>query len=117
MLKPQGDFVGRVLSQRPALEAADRLQLVGVRPAVRTRRLRNGMQLVALEGPTVSLGYITSSTPSVESEGWVGLAMLAGGRARIGTRLTGASPLHDDRVEVEIVSPHMLDPENTRVRA
>lgn len=117
MLKPQGDFVGRVLSRRPALEAADRLQLVGVRPAVRTRRLRNGMQLVALEGPTVSLGYITSSTPSVESEGWVGLAMLAGGRARIGTRLTGASPLHDDRVEVEIVSPHMLDPENTRVRA
>jgi sarcosine oxidase subunit alpha len=117
MLKPQGDFVGRVLSQRPALEAADRLQLVGVRPADRTRRLRNGMQLVAPAAPSVSLGYITSSTPSVELEGWVGLALLAGGRARIGTRLTGASPLHDEWLEVEIVSPHMLDPENTRVRA
>jgi heterotetrameric sarcosine oxidase alpha subunit len=117
MLKPQGDFVGRALSQRPALEAGDRLQLVGVRPAVRTRRLRNGMQLVAPEAPTASLGYITSSTPSVELEGWVGLALLGGGRARIGTRLTGASPLHDERLEVEIVSPHMLDPENTRVRA
>ncbi len=117
MLKPQGDFIGRVLSQRAALEAADRLQLVGVRPAVRTRRLRNGMQLVAPEAPTASLGYITSSTPSVELEGWVGLALLTGGRARIGTRLTAASPLHDERLEVEIVSPHMLDPENTRVRA
>ena len=117
MLKPQGDFVGRVLARRPALEAADRLQLVGVRPAVSTRRLRNGMQLVAPGAPTASLGYITSSTPSVELEGWVGLALLAGGRARIGTRLTGTSPLHDEQLEVEIVSPHLLDPENSRVRA
>jgi sarcosine oxidase subunit alpha len=117
MLKSQGEFVGRMLSQRPALQAADRLQLVGVRPAIRTRRLRNGMQLVAPEARGASLGYITSSTPSVELEGWVGLALLAGGRARIGTRLTGASPLHDERLEVEIVSPHLLDPENTRVRA
>ena len=117
MLKPQGDFVGRVLSQRPALAAADRLQLVGVRPTVRARRLRNGMQLVAPRAPTVSLGYITSSTPSVELDGWVGLALLSGGRARIGTRVTGISPLHDERLELEIISPHMLDPENTRVRA
>jgi methylglutamate dehydrogenase subunit C len=117
MLKPQGDFVGRVLSQRPALAAADRLQLVGVRPAVRTRRLRNGMQLVAPGAPGASLGYITSSTPGVELEGWVGLALLSGGLARIGTRLTGVSPLHDERLELEIVSAHMLDPENIRVRA
>ena len=117
MLKPQGDFIGRVLSQRPALAAAERLQLVGVRPVDRTRRLRNGMQLVAPGDPSASLGYITSSTPSVELEGWVGLALLCGGRARIGARLTGASPLHDERLEVEIVSPHLLDPENTRVRA
>jgi sarcosine oxidase subunit alpha len=117
MLKPQGDFVGRVLSQRPALAAADRLQLVGVRPAVRARRLRNGMQLLAPGAPGASLGYITSSTPSVELEGWVGLALLSGGRARIGTRLTGVSPLHDEQLELEIVSAHMLDPQNTRVRA
>jgi methylglutamate dehydrogenase subunit C len=65
----------------------------------------------------VSLGYITSSTPGAELPGWVGLALLAGGRARIGTRLTASSPLHGERVAVEIVSPHMLDPENQRVRA
>ena len=45
MLKPQGDFIGRVLSGRPR-RRRDRLQLVGVRPAVRTQRLRNGMQLI-----------------------------------------------------------------------
>jgi methylglutamate dehydrogenase subunit C len=117
LLKKQGDFIGRVLAQRPALTSAERLQLVGVRPKDRAQRLRNGMQLVASEAPADSLGYVTSSTPSVELEGWVGLALLAGGRSRIGARLIGTSPVHGERIELEVVSPHMLDPENNRVRA
>ncbi len=117
MLKPQGDFIGRVLSQRAGLTAPDRLQLVGVRPLDRRRRLRNGAQLVTPEARSVSLGYVTSATPAVELDGWVGLALLAAGRQRIGQHLIGASPLHDEALELEIVSPHMLDPENARVRA
>ncbi len=117
MLKKSGDFIGRALGARPGLAATDRLQLVGVRPVDRARRLRNGMHLVAPESPRTSLGYVTSSTPSVELEGWVGLALLAGGRQRIGTRLLGTSPIHGERTELEVVSPHMLDAENTRVRS
>jgi sarcosine oxidase subunit alpha len=117
LLKKQGDFIGRVLAQRAALTSGERLQLVGVRPADRAQRLRNGMQLVTREAPTESLGYVTSSTPSEELDGWVGLALLAGGRARIGTSLIGTSPVHGERVVLEVVSPHMLDPENNRVRA
>ena len=116
MLKKSGDFIGRALLGRPGLLAADRLQLVGVRPLDRRLRLRNGTQLVAAGERTRSLGYITSSTPSVELEGWVGLALVSGGRARLGTRLLGLSPVHGEASEVEIVSPHMLDPENARVR-
>jgi glycine cleavage system aminomethyltransferase T len=117
MLKKQGDFIGRALSQRPGLTAPERLQLVGVRPVDRSRRLRNGVQLVAPGAQNESLGYVTSSTPSVEFDGWVGLALLSGGRARFGQRLIGRSPLHDEATEVQILSPHMLDPENARVRA
>ncbi len=117
MLKKSGDFIGRSLAARPALMAPDRLQLVGVRPVNRARRLRNGMHLVAPESPSASLGYITSSTPSVELEGWVGLALLAGGRQRIGARLLGTSPIHGESTELEVMSPHMLDAENTRVRS
>jgi glycine cleavage system aminomethyltransferase T len=117
LLKKQGDFIGRTLAQRPALTSGERLQLVGVRPKDRTQRLRNGMQLVSGEAPAASLGYVTSSTPSVELEGWVGLALLAGGRARIGSQLIGTSPLHGERIELEVLSAHMLDPENLRVRA
>src|SRR5204862_3883226 len=77
----------------------------------------NGLQLVASEARTTSLGYVTSATPSVELDGWVGLALVAGGRRRLGERLIGTSPVHGEAVEIEIVSPHMLDPENLRVRA
>ncbi len=117
LLKKHGDFIGRALTARPALKAADRLQLVGVRPVDRSRRLRNGTQLVGPVQPGVSLGYVTSCTPSVELEGWVGLALVAAGRSRLGTRLMGAAPVHAERTELELVSPHMVDPENLRVRA
>jgi sarcosine oxidase subunit alpha len=117
LLKKQGDFIGRALSSRPGLTAPDRLQLVGVRPLDRTRRLRNGTQLTDPSAPATSLGYITSCTPSAELEGWVGLALLASGRRRIGTRLTGSCPVHGESGEVQIVSPHFVDPENLRVRA
>ena len=117
MLKASGDFVGRALAQRPGMRAPERLQLVGVRPTQASRRLRNGAQLVAPAAVSSSLGYVTSSTPAVESAGWVGLALLAGGRQSIGRRLIAASPIHDESTEVEIVSPRHLDPENTRVRA
>jgi sarcosine oxidase subunit alpha len=116
MLKARGDFIGRTLAQRPALTAPDRLQLVGVRPVDRSIRLRNGAQIVAGNAPAASLGYITSATPSVELEGWVALALVAGGRQHRGQRLLAASPIHQEQVEIEIVSPHHLDPENARVR-
>lgn len=116
MVKKNGDFIGCVLAQRVGLAEDTRLQLVGVRPSARTARLRNGLQLTAGDS-RVSLGYVTSSTPSTELPGWVGLALLSGGRARFGQRLRAHSPVHGEEIEVEIVNPCMLDPENTRVRA
>ena len=117
LLKPQGDFVGRVLAQRPALGAVDRLQLVGIRPVDHAGRLRNGAQLVASSAPRASLGYLTSATPAAAFDGWLGLALLAGGRGRHGQRLLAVSPVHGESVEVEVASPHAFDPENTRVRS
>ncbi|MFO1466994.1 MAG: 2Fe-2S iron-sulfur cluster-binding protein [Steroidobacteraceae bacterium] len=114
--KGDGDFVGRDAARRGALNAAERLQLVALRPVERGLRLRNGAQLVTRSRPRDSLGYITSATPSVVIEGWVGLAMLAGGRRRIGEQLIAASPVHDEHVEVEVISPHWLDAENARVK-
>jgi len=117
MLKSEGDFIGRALTRRAGLAAPDRLQLVGLQPVDRRERLRNGAHLVTPEAPTDSLGYVTSSTPSVARDGWVGLALLARGRRRIGQRLLLVSPIHGERIEVEVTSAVSFDPENDRVRA
>jgi sarcosine oxidase subunit alpha len=116
LLKKQGDFIGRTLAQRAGLTSPERLQLVAVRPSDSAQRLRSGSQLVAPQARDESLGYLTSATPSVEFDGWVGLALLRGGRQRLGARLLARSPVHGEVTEVQILSPHMLDPENTRVR-
>jgi sarcosine oxidase subunit alpha len=117
MLKKHGDFIGRTLSLRPGLTVPDRLQLVGIRPVDRSRRLRNGTHIATAGAPEASLGYITSSTPSVELQGWVGLALVSAGRQRIGQQVRGVSPIHSESTELKIISPHMVDPENVRVRA
>ena len=119
MLKKSGDYIGRVLAERPALNAPNRPRLVGIRAVDLSfdRRLRGGAHLVEKPGSSESLGWITTVTFSVELKRWIGLAMLRNGAARKGQRLHAAFPLRNESVEVEIASPHHVDPENERVRA
>ncbi len=117
MLKADGDHVGRVLARRPGLTSPTRRQLVGLRPTSTRAKLIAGAILVDPAAPKENIGDVTSCTPSVLVEGWVGLGLLAGGRQRIGSRLLAVSPLHGESVEVEIITPHWFDPENARVRA
>ncbi len=119
MLKKTGDFIGRVNAQRPGLADPHRPRLVGIRAVDPSfeRRLRGGAHLVERPGSTDSLGWVTTVTRSVELERWIGLAMLRGGAERKGQRLYASFPLKNETVEVEIASPHHVDPENARVRA
>ena len=116
MLKKNGDFIGRVMSQRPGLLAASRKQLVGIRPVDTGQRLRNGAHLIRGAGQP-SEGYLTACCMASEGEGWLGLALLVGGQARHSERMIAASPIYKENVEVTVTSPHALDPENARVRA
>jgi sarcosine oxidase subunit alpha len=116
MLKKSGDFIGAALSTRPALQAANRLQLVGLRPIDPDQRIRGGAQLVA-PGSTASIGYVTSTVMSAELGGWLALGLVAGGRQRLGERIVAASPVFGEWVEVSITSPHAVDPENTRIHS
>jgi len=119
MLKRRGDYIGRVLAERPGLNDPDRPRLVGIRALSGDfeRRLRGGAHIVARAGATESLGWVTSVTRSVELDRWIGLAMVRGGAARAGERLVASYPLEGEEVEVEITSPHHVDPENARVKA
>ena len=114
MLKKKGDFIGRVLAQRPGMTDPQRPRLVGLRSVDPTRQIRAGAHLL-VDGR--DQGWITSATQSVVDPGWIGLGMLREGEARIGSTILAANPLMNEEVAVQVVSPHGYDPENRLVRA
>jgi methylglutamate dehydrogenase subunit C len=118
MLKRNGDFIGKVLAQRAGLADPMRPGLVGVYPVDRSNRLRNGAHLVSMAEPNRSQGFLTAACMASEGpQEWIGLAMIEGGHRRIGEVLIATSPIHNEAIEVAIVSHHRLDPENARVKA
>jgi methylglutamate dehydrogenase subunit C len=120
MMSAQKDFIGKVLSKRPALTDTQRAVLVGIKPVDRWAQLRGGSHLVTLRtDPTLEndQGYITSANFSPMLEQWIGLGLLLRGRERIGERIRVYDPLRDGDFEADIVDPVFFDPEGARLRA
>ena len=114
MLKKKGDFIGRVLAQRPGMTDPSRPRLVGLRSVDPARQIRAGCHLI-VDGR--SQGWISSATQSVVDPGWIGLGLLRDGETHIGSVIVAANPLMGEEVPVKVVSPHGYDAENLRVRA
>jgi sarcosine oxidase subunit alpha len=89
----------------------DRKQMVGLLTTDPARVLVEGAQLT--EKGTISLGHVTSSYHSVTLGRSIALALLAGGRSRIGTKLL--VPLTGGAMEVTIVDPIFYDPTGARM--
>jgi len=107
-----------VMAGRQALMAADRQALVGVRPADPTQCLRAGAHVLALGAAPIAdndEGYVTSVVYSPTAESWIGLALVKGGTTRVGTRMRAFDPVRNGDVEIEIVSPIVVDPKGGRL--
>ena len=105
-------FVGSVMLGRDALAAADRPRLIGLR-SLDGAAIRSGAHLVG--GDRRSQGHVTSATYSPQLGCEIALALLERGPERLGERVTATYPLRDSDVAVEVVSPHFVDPEGTRL--
>ena len=111
------DFIGRRSHRRPDTSRADRKQLVGLLPLDPDALLPEGAQLVAPDAdlgatPVPMLGHVTSSYRSAALGRTFALALVKGGRDRIGQRVL--APLVEGSIEAEIVDSVVFDPENTR---
>jgi methylglutamate dehydrogenase subunit C len=118
MASSEKDHVGRVMAGRPALVAADRPSLVGVRSADPEQRLRAGAHILAIgAGPHAGNeeGYLTSAVYSPGLGSWIGLALVKGGTRRVGTRMRAYDPIRNGDVEINLVSPVFVDPEGERL--
>ncbi len=110
------DFVGKRSLARPAMSASDRKQLVGVLTADPGIVLEEGAQVMpapALRPPARPIGHITSSYHSATLDRSIALALIAGGRSRVGQTL--CVPTATGAVAVEVTSPVFYDPQGTRL--
>ncbi|MFE9020990.1 sarcosine oxidase subunit alpha family protein [Streptomyces sp. NPDC007808] len=111
------DFIGRRSFSRADTSRADRKQLVALLPVDRTTRLPEGTQVVARDvcveaTPVPMLGHVTSSYHSPALGRPFALALVTGGRARIGETLL--APVGEDLVPVEVADCVLYDPEGTK---
>ena len=110
-------FVGQAMMWRPGLADPERPKLVGL-VSRDGQPVRAGSHLVASadpEAPGQSLGHVTSWTFSPALDRHIALALLRGGRDRLGRRLFATYPLKGWHVPVEVVAPCMFDPEGKRL--
>jgi sarcosine oxidase, subunit alpha len=114
--KNKTDFVGKRSLERASMKAADRKQLVGLRSRDGRTVLEEGAQIAAKarQAPPMELiGHVTSSYASSVLESSIALALVAGGRARMGQTLYVPMPGGD--LEVEVTSPVFYDPTGGRI--
>ncbi|MFI1708700.1 sarcosine oxidase subunit delta family protein [Streptomyces griseoruber] len=114
--KKKPDFLGKRSFTRPDTLRADRKHLVGLLPDDPATFLPEGTHLVAdsvLPPPPVPmLGHVTSSYRSAALGRTFALALIKGGRDRIGERLY--APVGDRLVPVTVTGPVLFDPEGAR---
>ena len=129
MASKKKPFIGAALRARPQLQQADRPQLVGIFPQDRGKRFKSGALLFPAGETTkfagefageiadgFGVGWITAVTYSPALGHWIGLGYIAGGcTAWDGRRVVASDPVRGPDVAVEIVSPHMFDPEGARM--
>ncbi|MFI5013474.1 MAG: sarcosine oxidase subunit alpha family protein [Hyphomicrobiales bacterium] len=116
--KAKKDFVGKRSLARAAMGDPNRKQLVGLLTEDPRALLEEGAQVVVdakTPIPTPMIGHVTSSYFSAALDRSIALAMIAGGRKRLGETLY--VPMPDGAIPVKVASPVFLDPEGERLDA
>jgi len=119
MVSKKKDCIGNRASERAHLVDGNGLMLMGFRPVDRNKSFHAGAHFIA-QGAEKTLendeGWMTSVAYSPSLGHMIGLGFIANGAARVGEVVTACDPLRDLNIDVEIVSPHFVDPEGERLR-
>jgi sarcosine oxidase subunit alpha len=110
--KTKADFMGKRSFSRQDTSRPDRKHLVGLLPLDPDARLVEGAQLVAAPGSASMVGHVTSSYRSAALGRTFALALVKGGRERMGEIVH--APLASPPAAAEIVPACFYDPEGAR---
>ena len=118
MLSGKKDYIGRAMAHRDELVRPDGLRLVGLRPLDRGARLSAGAHFLEPEAPNLAehdLGWMSSVAHSPILQHSIGLGFVKRGRERMGSVLRAVDFVRGTDIEVEVASPHFIDPEGRRL--
>ncbi|MFO1201959.1 MAG: sarcosine oxidase subunit alpha family protein [Tabrizicola sp.] len=119
MVSKKKDSIGKVLSQREGLTDENGYRLVGVKPVDPQAKLTAGSHFLEKGAAPVAAndgGWLTSKVYSPHLGHDIALGYLKAGERKIGQKMRIVNLLAGLDTEVEIISPHMFDPEGERLR-
>ena len=119
MISGKKDFIGYKLGMREDLLRDDRMQMVGFKPVNTQDLLQAGSHLLNLrDKPSTETdqGWISSCIYSPILGHYIGIGFIKSGHSRKGEFVRAVDLVRGNDIEVEICSPHFVDPEGERLR-
>ncbi len=120
MVSKKKDCIGSILSERPELNRDDVVKLVGFRPVNRNDKLTASAHFInkdAAPNTENDQGWMSSVAFSPSLGHSIGLGFIKRGAQREGEIVRAIDFVRNNEIEVEIVSPHFIDPKGERLRA
>ena len=118
MLSPNKDFIGRIMAHRPELTRGDGIRLVGLKPVDPAKMLSAGAHFLEADAPSRAshdLGWMSSVAYSPILNSSIGLGFVKNGYERMNSTVRAVDFMRGTDIEVEITSPHFIDPEGRRL--
>ena len=117
MASTKKSYIGSAMRKRGVLGDSNREKLVGIFPKDKQQTFDAGTIICKKnEVKGFGIGRITSVTHSPELGHWIGLGFISGGFEKWkNITVIGSDPVRNNELALEIVSPHMVDPEGERL--
>ena len=119
MISKKADSIGNILSEREGFNGSNIAIMSGFKPVQHSQKLEAGSHLISAgKTPTMENdeGWLSSVAFSPTLGHYIGLGFIERGKTRIGEKVFAVNLLQNKTTEVEIVSPHFLDPEGIKQR-
>ncbi len=119
MISGKKDFIGYKLGLREDLLRDDRMQMVGFKPVNSQDLLQAGSHLLNLRDKPSTMsdqGWVSSCIYSPILGHYIGIGFIKSGHSRKGEFVRAVDLVRGNDIEVEICSPHFVDPEGERLR-
>jgi len=110
-------YIGSAMRKRGVLSDEGRETLVGLFPKNKNEKFDAGTILCEVDKVNgFGVGRITAVTYSPVLGHWIGLGFIKGGvNSWKNKDVVGSDPVRNNEVRIEVVSPHMYDPEGEKM--